>query len=43
MKQISLWAYKLTIEHPITKEKMTFKGLPEEIGPWVMIKDINIM
>ena len=42
-KQISLWAYKLTIEHPITKEKMTFKGLPEEIGPWVMIKDIDIM
>ena len=42
-KQISLWAYKLTIEHPTTKEKMTFKGLPEEIGPWVMIKDINIM
>ena len=42
-KQISLWAYKLTIEHPITKEKMSFKGLPEEIGPWVMIKDIDIM
>ena len=42
-KQISLWAYKLTIEHPITKEKMSFKGLPEEIGPWVMIKDINFM
>lgn len=42
-KQISLWAYKLTIEHPITKEKMTFKGLPDEIGPWVMIKYIDIM
>ena len=42
-KQISLWAYKLTIEHPITKEKMSFKGLPEEIGPWVVIKDIHIM
>ena len=42
-KQISLWAYKLTIEHPITKEKITFKGLPNEIGPWVMIKDIDIM
>ena len=24
-KQIALWAYKLTIEHPITKEIMTFK------------------
>lgn len=42
-KQISLWAYKLTIEHPITKEKMEFAGLPDEVGPWVMIKDINIM
>ena len=42
-KQISLWAHKLTLEHPITKEKMTFKGLPEEIGPWVMIKNIDIM
>ena len=42
-KQISLWAYKLTIEHPITKEVLTFKGLPDEIGPWVMIKNINIM
>jgi len=42
-KQISLWAYKLTIEHPITKEEITFTDLPEEVGPWVMIKDINIM
>lgn len=42
-KQISLWAYKLTIEHPITKESMSFLGLPNEIGSWVMIKDIEIM
>ena len=42
-KQISLWAYKLTIEHPITKEEMSFTDLPENIGPWVMLKDINIM
>lgn len=42
-KQISLWAYKLTIEHPVTKEEISFLGLPEGIGPWVMIKDINIM
>mgnify|MGYP004673682705 FL=1 len=42
-KQISLWAYKLTIEHPITKESMTFTDIPEPIGPWVMIKKINIM
>lgn len=42
-KQISLWAYKLTIEHPITKEAISFTNLPEQIGPWVMLKDINIM
>ena len=42
-KQISLWAYKLTIEHPITKEEIEFKGLPEEVGPWTMIKDVDIM
>lgn len=42
-KQISLWAYKLTIEHPITKESMTFTDIPDPIGPWVMIKDFNIM
>ena len=42
-KQISLWAYKLTIEHPITKEEMSFTALPDEVGPWVMIKDVNIM
>ena len=42
-KQISLWAYQLTIEHPITKEVMTFTDLPEPIGPWTIIKDIEIM
>lgn len=42
-KQVSLWAYKLTIKHPITKEEMTFTALPDEIGPWVMIKDTKIM
>ena len=39
-KQISLWAYKLTIEHPITKESMTFIDIPEKIGPWSILKDI---
>ena len=40
-KQIALWAYKLTIEHPITKEKMTFTDLPESIGTWCILKEIN--
>ena len=37
-KQIALWAYELTIEHPITKEKMTFRDLPEAIGTWCILK-----
>ena len=37
-KQIALWAYELTIEHPITKEKMTFKDLPEAKGTWCILK-----
>lgn len=38
-KQIALWAYELTIIHPITKEEMTFKDLPEPIGTWCILKD----
>ena len=40
-KQIALWAYKLTIEHPISKEKMTFTDLPETVGTWCILRDIN--
>ena len=40
-KQIALWAYKLTIEHPISKEKMTFTDLPDTVGTWCILKDIN--
>lgn len=36
-KQIALWAYTLTIEHPITKEKMEFEDMPEPIGTWSII------
>ena len=37
-KQIALWAYELEIIHPITKEKMVFKSLPEPIGTWCILK-----
>ncbi len=37
-KQIALWAYELTIEHPITKEKMTFRNFPETKGTWCILK-----
>ena len=38
-KQIALWAYELEFEHPISKEKMTFKVLPEPVGTWCILKD----
>ena len=40
-KQICLWAYELKIKHPITKEEMTFKVLPEKIGSWKILEDIK--
>ena len=41
-KQIALWAYELEIEHPITKEKMTYKDLPENKGTWSILKKLKI-
>ena len=37
-KQIALWAYELSIVHPVTKQEMTFKDLPEPIGTWSILK-----
>lgn len=42
-KQIALWAYKLQISHPVSKEKMEFIDIPEKIGSWKIIENINIM
>lgn len=39
-KQIALWAYKLTIIHPITKEEMEFTDFPESVGTWCIVKEI---
>lgn len=36
-KQIALWAYEVSIIHPITKEEMVFKDLPEPIGTWCIL------
>lgn len=41
-KQIALWAYELSIKHPITKEEMIFKDLPEPVGTWCILKDEQI-
>ena len=38
-KQIALWAYKLTILHPIKKEKMEFVSIPKKIGIWKILED----
>ena len=40
-KQIALWAYELTIEHPVTKEKLAFKDFPESNGTWCILKDLS--
>ena len=36
-KQIALWAYQLTVVHPITKEEMVFEDLPEPVGTWCIL------
>ena len=41
-KQIALWAYKLTFNHPVTKEEMSFKVLPEINGTWKIIEGLDI-
>lgn len=41
-KQITLWAYELKIVHPVTKEEMTFKAVPEKIGSWKIIEELNV-
>lgn len=38
-KQIALWAYQLTIVHPITKEEMVFEDLPELVGTWCILNN----
>ena len=40
-KQIALWAYKLIIEHPITKECLSFEEYPEKIGSWSILNEEN--
>ncbi len=41
-KQIALFAYSLSILHPVTKERMTFTSLPEKNGTWKILEDTNI-
>lgn len=41
-KQVALWAYSLTIKHPTTEEEMVFYSVPEKIGTWKILEDINL-
>lgn len=36
-KQLALWAYSLSILHPITKERMEFISTPTNTGSWLRI------
>ena len=38
-KQIALWAYKLSLSHPVTKEQLTFTCLPEINGTWSILQN----
>lgn len=42
-KQICLYAYSLTIKHPITKEEMTFENVPEVTGSWMILEDTYLV
>ena len=41
-KQIALWAYQLVLQHPITKEWMTFSTKKKKIGSWKILEDIKL-
>ena len=40
-KQICLWAYQLSFEHPTKKQWLSYKCLPEKIGSWKILENIE--
>ena len=38
-KQLALWAFSLSIIHPISKERMEFENFPEKIGSWKILEN----
>ena len=40
-KQICLWAYELTILHPISQKEMVFTALPEKEKSWKILENIE--
>ena len=41
-KQITLWAYKLKIKHPTTKEMMEFTSIPNIDGSWKILEGLKL-
>lgn len=41
-KQIALWAYSLTLIHPVNKQKMVFKSIPEINKTWKILEGIQL-
>lgn len=39
-KQLTLWAYELKINHPISNQEVIFNSLPERNGSWKILEDI---
>ena len=40
-KQINLWAYSLSFEHPISKKWNTYKCFPQKVGSWVILENVK--
>ena len=38
-KQLALWAYSLSFNHPTTKERLYFEDYPEKIGSWKILEE----
>ena len=39
-KQICLWAYELGFLHPVSKEELTFRSIPEKEKSWKILENI---
>lgn len=40
--QLALYAYKLCFTHPVSKEELCFKYLPEKIGVWKLLEEVEL-
>ena len=38
-KQLALWAFSLSFNHPTTKERLNFEDYPEKIGSWKILEN----